>query len=131
MHWPVRCKQGLDILPKLDEILPVDIKGTWRAMEACARQGLTKAIGVSNFSSKKLTDLLEFAEIAPAVNQANNLLLVFNFDNLQCGIRYHAYAANHKALQSMCLVRGTFGIECRLQHGNRFSFNIAQLCFNK
>ena len=38
-------------------------------MEDCQRLGLTKSIGVSNFSCKKLTDILAFAKIPPAVNQ--------------------------------------------------------------
>ena len=42
---------------------------TWAAMEAVAQEGLTKAIGVSNFTDKKLTNLLKTAKITPAVNQ--------------------------------------------------------------
>ncbi|TKY44862.1 Methylecgonone reductase [Spatholobus suberectus] len=38
-------------------------------MEECYRLGLAKSIGVSNFSIKKLTQLLENATIPPAVNQ--------------------------------------------------------------
>ncbi|KAI5056739.1 hypothetical protein GOP47_0028557 [Adiantum capillus-veneris] len=38
-------------------------------MEKCVELGLTKAIGVSNFSSKKLIELLKVANIPPAVNQ--------------------------------------------------------------
>ncbi|ERN11059.1 hypothetical protein AMTR_s00024p00111030 [Amborella trichopoda] len=49
--------------------LPFDMRGTWEAMEKCCRMGLTKSIGVSNFSCKKLGDLLAHATIPPAVNQ--------------------------------------------------------------
>lgn len=38
-------------------------------MEALFDSGKAKAIGVSNFSSKKLQDLLEIARVPPAVNQ--------------------------------------------------------------
>ncbi|XP_024523881.1 non-functional NADPH-dependent codeinone reductase 2-like [Selaginella moellendorffii] len=38
-------------------------------MEECFRKGLAKAIGVSNFSTKKLHDLLQHAKITPAVDQ--------------------------------------------------------------
>lgn len=69
IHWPVRFKEGAAENPKPDEFMPLDLRGTWRALEACVRQGLTKAIGVSNFSSKKIKELHEFAEIPPAVNQ--------------------------------------------------------------
>ena len=38
-------------------------------MEALYDSGLVRAIGVSNFSSKKLGDLLDVARVRPAVNQ--------------------------------------------------------------
>eukprot|EP00249_Psilotum_nudum_P018040 c26612_g1_i1 orf=217-1173(+) len=70
MHWPLRLKEGSNFFnPKDDDFLPVDIKGTWQAMERCVDLGLTKAIGVSNFSSKKIEDLLTYARIPPAVDQ--------------------------------------------------------------
>ncbi|XVF44101.1 hypothetical protein PTKIN_Ptkin02bG0093300 [Pterospermum kingtungense] len=47
----------------------MDFNSVWKAMEDCRRLGLTKSIGVSNFSSKKLADILAFAKIPPAVNQ--------------------------------------------------------------
>jgi alcohol dehydrogenase (NADP+) len=52
------------------KILPnPDIPSTWKAMEAFYDSGKARAIGVSNFSSKKLGDLLEIARVPPAVNQ--------------------------------------------------------------
>ena len=42
---------------------------TWKAMEELVDQGLVKAIGVSNYSSKKLKDLLSYCRIKPAVYQ--------------------------------------------------------------
>jgi len=46
-----------------------DIPNTWRAMEALYDSDKARAIGVSNFSSKKLQDLLDIARVVPAVNQ--------------------------------------------------------------
>lgn len=70
IHWPVRLKQDAERLNfKKEDMIPFDIKGTWEAMEECYRLGLAKSIGVSNFGIKKLSILLENAEIAPAVNQ--------------------------------------------------------------
>lgn len=46
-----------------------DIHGSWRAMEDLYREGVIKAIGVSNFSSAQLADLITFNRIAPMVNQ--------------------------------------------------------------
>lgn len=46
-----------------------DIINTWRAMEKLYDSGKARAIGVSNFSTKKLGDVLEAARVPPAVNQ--------------------------------------------------------------
>ncbi|PHV03837.1 aldo/keto reductase [Rugamonas rubra] len=46
-----------------------DVHGSWRAMEAAHRAGKVRAIGVSNFQSDRLMDIMTFNEIAPAVNQ--------------------------------------------------------------
>ncbi|KAA8533078.1 hypothetical protein F0562_033389 [Nyssa sinensis] len=70
IHWPLSLKPGKFEYPiKKEDILPMDFKSVWAAMEECQRLGLTKSIGVSNFSCKKLANLLHFAKIPPAVNQ--------------------------------------------------------------
>lgn len=70
IHMPARVKQEVEGLNFSEEdLLPFDIKGTWEAMEECSRLGLCKSIGVCNFSSKKISQLLEHATISPAVNQ--------------------------------------------------------------
>lgn len=46
-----------------------DVYGTWRAMESLHREGLIRAIGVSNFYSDRLVDLIDHNEVTPAVNQ--------------------------------------------------------------
>ena len=46
-----------------------DYYGPWRAMEQLNREGLVRAIGVSNFYPGRLVDLIEHNEITPAVNQ--------------------------------------------------------------
>jgi len=38
-------------------------------MEQCAKLGLTKSIGISNFNIKQVKDILEISTIKPAVNQ--------------------------------------------------------------
>ncbi|KAL6010878.1 hypothetical protein ACLOJK_001320 [Asimina triloba] len=70
IHFPVRLKEGiLDMTCEKDDILPLDVKATWAAMEEIHKMGLARSIGVSNFTCKKLTDLLAHAKIPPAVNQ--------------------------------------------------------------
>ena len=46
-----------------------DVYGSWRAMEALHREGRIRAIGVSNFHTDRLVDLIDHNEVVPAVNQ--------------------------------------------------------------
>ena len=46
-----------------------DYYGSWRALEELYKEGRIKAIGVSNFDSTRLVDLIVNNEIVPAVNQ--------------------------------------------------------------
>ena len=46
-----------------------DIHGSWRAMEELYEAGKIKAIGVANFQTDRLMDLIVFNRILPAVNQ--------------------------------------------------------------
>lgn len=72
IHWPVSVKPGNWEMPYGEELITtLDLKGVWVAMEECQKLGLTKSIGVSNFSCKKLDDLLSFATIPPSVNQVS------------------------------------------------------------
>lgn len=68
IHWPVSMKKG-SVGFKPENLTQPDIPSTWKAMEALYDSGKARAIGVSNFSSKKLGDLLEIARVPPAVNQ--------------------------------------------------------------
>lgn len=66
----MRVKPERTTMPlKPDDFLPFDGRATWAAMEECQRLGLARSVGVSNFSIKKLSDLLDHAAIPPAVNQ--------------------------------------------------------------
>ncbi|KAI8556973.1 hypothetical protein RHMOL_Rhmol05G0298100 [Rhododendron molle] len=60
IHHPVSMKPaGSYVLPfNKSDLLPMDFKSVWEAMEGCHKLGLTKNIGVSNFSVKKLQQLL-------------------------------------------------------------------------
>ncbi|KAI9390545.1 hypothetical protein POPTR_008G193100v4 [Populus trichocarpa] len=70
IHWPVSSRSGTYEFPiNKGDLLPMDFKSVWEAMQECQDLGLTKSIGVSNFSCKKLSDILAFAKIPPAVNQ--------------------------------------------------------------
>ena len=62
-----------------------DIKGSWKAMEELYHQGKIKAIGVSNFDSAQLADLMANSDVKPAINQ----------------IETHAFFQEGKALESL------------------------------
>lgn len=72
IHWPVALKKG-KLLPDtgadLLDLAAVPIAATWQAMEKLVEQGLCRHIGVSNFSVKKLTELLATANRPPEMNQ--------------------------------------------------------------
>ncbi|KAB2620118.1 non-functional NADPH-dependent codeinone reductase 2-like [Pyrus ussuriensis x Pyrus communis] len=67
IHFPVSLKPGSEypFNQEEEDLLPMDFRSIWETMEEC----LTKFIGVSNFSCKKLEILLSTAEIPPVVNQ--------------------------------------------------------------
>jgi len=47
----------------------VPLMETWKALEECVAAGLVKAIGLSNFNSKQITEIMGKGKIAPAVLQ--------------------------------------------------------------
>ncbi|KAM6562297.1 hypothetical protein CsatB_022295 [Cannabis sativa] len=70
IHSPISAKPGRAVFPTDEkDLMPMDFKSVWETMEECQRLGLTKSIGVSNFSCKKLQNILSFATISPSVNQ--------------------------------------------------------------
>jgi D-xylose reductase len=65
------------------QLARVPIAETWRAMEQLVHDGLVRNIGVCNFGTSLLRDLLNYAEIAPAVLQ----------------VEMHPYLAQEKLLR--------------------------------
>ncbi|XP_028105621.1 NADPH-dependent aldo-keto reductase, chloroplastic-like isoform X2 [Camellia sinensis] len=71
VHWPVKLKPWANnAVPKEDEFERLlDLETTWAGMERCLDMGMCRCIGVSNFSTNKIQSLLDFASVAPALNQ--------------------------------------------------------------
>ncbi|XP_047095210.1 aldo-keto reductase family 4 member C10-like [Lolium rigidum] len=94
IHEPIRLKKGTTSNP--EDFLPPDIPATWEAMEKLYDSGKARAIGVSNFSCKKLEDLLAIARVSPAANQVE-CHLIWQQDKLRklCqsrGVHLSAYS---------------------------------------
>ncbi|KAK2983046.1 LOW QUALITY PROTEIN: hypothetical protein RJ640_001863, partial [Escallonia rubra] len=67
---PVKLKPWVACaIPKEDEFEPLDLETTGSGMEKFLEMGLCRGIGVSNFSCRKIQQLLNFASVPPAVNQ--------------------------------------------------------------
>jgi len=73
MHWPVAFRSGLAGFPQdeSDFLTPeqAPISETWEALLAARDQGLTRHVGVSNFSIQKLDELGANGSEMPAMNQ--------------------------------------------------------------
>ena len=72
IHWPVAQQPGVLMPSRAEEFIPLEqlpLTDTWAAMEELVDAGLVRQIGVSNFSARKLAELLPHCRIRPAVNQ--------------------------------------------------------------
>lgn len=75
VHWPIAQKANeLDNLEPFRgaEFVDIDYLETWEGMEDCARLGLAKSIGVSNFNIKQMKRVLDQAKIKPVMNQVSH-----------------------------------------------------------
>ena len=72
VHWPVALKPSA-VFPgsgaDFASTAQAPLQDTWGAMESVHAEGLTRHVGVSNFSAKKLEGLLPHAKVKPEVNQ--------------------------------------------------------------
>jgi alcohol dehydrogenase (NADP+) len=72
IHWPVPIRPGVAFPESAEDLLPPEqlpLRDTWAGMEAALEAGLTRHIGVSNFSSRKLLELIASCRHRPELNQ--------------------------------------------------------------
>lgn len=71
LHWPIPLKKGGRMGVADDYVNPLEqpVSSTWQVLEQLRVKGLTRHIGVSNFSKAKLQSLIENATLKPEVNQ--------------------------------------------------------------
>ena len=99
MHWPVAQRRGVAMPSSAADqfgLAQVPLAATWAAMEDLVAAGLTRHIGVSNFSRTKLIALAASARIQPEVLQVERHPLLQQNDLLSychtSGIQLTAYA---------------------------------------
>jgi alcohol dehydrogenase (NADP+) len=99
MHWPVAQRRGVAMPSSAADqfgLAQVPLAATWAAMEDLVAAGLTRHIGVSNFSRTKLIALAASARIQPEVLQVERHPLLQQTDLLSychtSGIQLTAYA---------------------------------------
>lgn len=103
IHWPVAFKKGVGFPSKDEDYLSLEevpIIETWNAMVEAKKQGLVKHIGVSNFSSKKLQDLMSKTEETPEVNQVELHPFLQQHDLLQFLKEHDIHATAYSPLGS-------------------------------
>ena len=72
IHWPVAFAAGVMFPSSLNDFISLNnepLDQTWKGMEDCTKNGMTKVIGVCNFNKNKIASLLESCKIPPEVNQ--------------------------------------------------------------
>ena len=82
-----------------------DTYGAWRALEKLYKDGVIRAIGVSNFYPDRLADMVAFNEIAPMVNQVEtnplNQQIEAHKNMLKRGVAHEAWALFGEGMQNM------------------------------
>lgn len=72
IHWPVALKQGVALPRGPEDFVPlaeIPLETTWEAMLKASEQGLSRAVGVSNFSAGMIRRVGEASGRTPEVNQ--------------------------------------------------------------
>lgn len=79
MHWGIAEKKeqpgdflhGQGTVDKDGKLCmeKVSVRETWEAMQELVKIGLVRSVGVANFTSAMMVDLMSYAKIMPAVNQ--------------------------------------------------------------
>jgi len=76
VHWPIAFIRGPEKLPRNEDgtmkLSELHYLETWKAMENAVEQGLVTAIGLSNFNSRQIKEILDASKIKPAVLQVES-----------------------------------------------------------
>ncbi|MES2798133.1 MAG: aldo/keto reductase [Bacteroidota bacterium] len=99
IHWPVALRSDVTFPSKGSELVSlkdIPLSKTWQSMIELQNAGLSRHIGVSNFSKKKMQNLIDETGVRPEVDQVEMHPLLQQPDLLEfCnekGIHMTAYA---------------------------------------
>jgi len=103
-----------------------DVKGSWRAMEELYMEGKIKAIGVSNFDSNQISDLLVDAKIKPVINQIETNVFFQQHNSHEALLKYEIQM---EAWSPFAAGRnGVFENELLAKIGKKYNKSNAQVC---
>jgi alcohol dehydrogenase (NADP+) len=99
IHWPVAIRHGLSMPKSASDFLSpaeMPIETTWESIVALKRAGLTRQVGVSNFTLPKIRAITAAVGEAPAINQVEMHPLLAQRDLLAgcaaMGVKITAYS---------------------------------------
>ena len=72
IHWPVALRHGVALPSGPEDFIPlsqIPLASTWEAMRNASGRGLTREVGVSNFSKGMIEQVSNATGQTPAVNQ--------------------------------------------------------------
>eukprot|EP00088_Acartia_fossae_P025341 TRINITY_DN2616_c0_g1_i3.p1 TRINITY_DN2616_c0_g1~~TRINITY_DN2616_c0_g1_i3.p1 ORF type:complete len:331 (+),score=97.28 TRINITY_DN2616_c0_g1_i3:36-995(+) len=77
IHWPVAFERGDNKFPKNEDgtvryDMDIHPTTTYLAMEKLVEKGLVKSLGLSNFNSEQVKDVMEKSTIKPVTNQVES-----------------------------------------------------------
>jgi len=102
-----------------------DVHGSWKAMEELYKNGLIRAIGVSNFTAEQINDLMDNFSVKPAVNQIETHAFFQQPDNLEF---LNKHNIQHEAWSPLAEGRnGYFTNETLAKIGKKYGKSNAQV----
>lgn len=131
-HWPMP-----EIIDKEKmKCKPLPLHKRWKVMEDCAKKGLTKALGCSNFNCQTLVDLLSYAEMKPVVNQIElhpylpqtNLVRYCQLNDIQ--VMAYAPLCNPQTAKSLSKTTTPFTDPVILELSKKHGKSVGQICLN-
>ncbi|GAB1450026.1 aldo/keto reductase [Draconibacterium sp.] len=103
-----------------------DVKGAWKALEDLYEKGKIKSIGVSNFDSKQLDELKDYAKIIPAINQIETHAFFQQHDSYktlkEAGVQMEAWSPFAAGRNNI------FSNQTLADIGKKYNKSIAQVC---